>query len=81
MPSTGLQNCFDKSLPLGTHHVSPILCQISEHLQYAFLNKLLGHFIEVQKSKCFQRLGNLKSDCIVLFFLQDFEKLGVNLTP
>ena len=36
-----------------------ILCQISEHLQYALLAKLLDQFIEVHKSQFSQRLGNL----------------------
>ena len=62
------------------HHVFPILCQISEHFQYTLLTKLLGQFIEVQKSQFFQRLEILKWECISLFFQQHFEKLEVNLT-
>ena len=41
------------------HHVSQILCQISEYLQYALSTKLLAHFIEVHKSQFSQRLENL----------------------
>ena len=41
------------------HHVSPILCQISQHLQDALLTKVLGQFTEVHKSQFFQRLENL----------------------
>ena len=43
------------------HHVSAILCQISEHLQDALLTKLLDQFFEVHKSQFFssQRLENL----------------------
>ena len=62
------------------HHVFPILCQISEHFQYALLTKLIGQFIEVQKSQFFQKLEILIWDCISLFFQQHFEKLEVNLT-
>ena len=41
--------------------VSPILCQIIRHLQdaSALLTKLLGQFIEANKSQFFQRLENL----------------------
>ena len=48
--------------PLGAiHHASPILCQISEHLQDVLLIKLLDQFLEVHKSQLFssQRLENL----------------------
>ena len=43
------------------NHVSPILCQISEHAQDALLTKLLDQFFEVHKSQFFlnQRLENL----------------------
>ena len=34
---------------MAHYHVSPILCETSEHLQYALLTKLLGQFIEVHK--------------------------------
>ena len=37
--------CYYKPL-WALHHVSSILCQISEHLEYALLTKLLGQFIE-----------------------------------
>ena len=50
-------------------NVFPILCQISQHLQYALLTELIGQFIEVHKSQ------SLK-----LFFQQHFEKLEINLT-
>ena len=50
--------CYYKHL-WELHHVSPILRQISEHLQDAFLTKLLGQFIEVHKSQCLQILENL----------------------
>ena len=64
------------------HHVFPILCQISEHLQDALLIKLLDQFFEVHKSQLFstQRLENLIWDSftlITLFFLQHLEKLGI----
>ena len=60
------------------HDVSPILYQISEHLQDAMLIKLLDQFLEVHETQCFssQRLENLIWDSIALFFLQHFEKLG-----
>ena len=43
------------------HHVSPILSQISEHLQDTLLTKLRNQFFEVHKSPFFssQRLVNL----------------------
>ena len=50
--------CYHKHL-WEVHRVSPILCQISEHLQDALLTKLLGQFIEVHKSQCLQILENL----------------------
>ena len=34
---------------MAHYHVSPILCETSEHLQHALLTKLLGQFIEVHK--------------------------------
>ena len=60
------------------HHVSRILCQISKHLQDVLLTKLLGQFIEVHENQFFQRLKNLIWDSITIFFLQHFEKLGLN---
>ena len=41
------------------HYVFLILCEISEQLQYAPLTKLVGQFIEVDKSHFFQWLENL----------------------
>ena len=57
------------------HHVSPILWQISEHLQYLLLTKLLDHVTEVHTGQFFQRLENLTWDCIVLFFSTAFWKI------
>ena len=35
------------------------ICQGSEHLQDTFLTKLLGQFIELHGTQCFERLENL----------------------
>ena len=56
------------------------LCLISEHLQDTLLTKLLGLFIEVNKSQFFQRVEILILDCNSLS-LQHFEKFEVNPTP
>ena len=53
-----MECCYYKPFR-ALHHVSQILRQISEHLQYALLTKLLGQFIEIDKSQFFQRLENL----------------------
>ena len=57
------------------------MCQSSERLQDTLLIKLLGQFIELYKTQVFRRLENLIWDCIVILFLQYFEKLAANLTP
>ena len=67
-----LEYCYYKPL-WALHQVSPIFCQISEHLQYSLLTKLLGQFTEVHKSQFFQRLETLIRVCIALFFLEHFE--------
>ena len=61
------------------HHVSPILCQISEQLSDVLLTKLLDQFFEKHKNQFFssQRLANLISDSIALLFLQHFEKIRI----
>ena len=45
----------------GIHHISPILCKISEHLQDALLIKLLEQLFKIHKSQFIssQRLENL----------------------
>ena len=48
---------------------------------FQFCVKLLGQFVKVHKNQYFKRLENLFLDCMALFFLQNFEKLGFNLTP
>ena len=49
--------CYYKHL-WELHHVSPILRQISEHLQDALLTKLLGQFIELRNTHFFIILEN-----------------------
>ena len=53
----------------------------SKHLQDTLLTKLLGQFIELHNNHFFQKEEHLTWDCIVLFFLQHFEKLQVNIIP
>ena len=77
----GISGMLLLQTPLSTPSCFQILCQISEHLQYALLTKLLGQFIEIDKSQFFQRLENLIWDCIILFFLQHLQILGLNLSP
>ena len=77
----GISGMLLLQTPLSTPSCFQILYQISEHLQYALLTKLLGQFIEIDKSQFFQRLENLIWDCIVLFFLQHLQILGLNLSP
>ena len=43
----------------GIHHVSPILCKISEHLQDALLIKLLESFLKYIKVNLFLVKENL----------------------
>ena len=60
------------------HHVSPILCQISEHLKDAQLTKLLNQFLKY-KSQFFSKLKTRKFDMRLYcsLFPTAFVKLGI----